>query len=190
MSTIWTPSGEHRIPKEPGDGQPEPAPRPAAGRQTTAPSDGRGPGERDQAPAQSLVSDGVPDDDWEPTPEEARQAKEELDAMRQQLVQAPVELIVANHAMGLWELELAQYEIAAAIGATRSTGISGTGGTDRTTGAAGAAGRGQPVGDDEAGGGGDVDFGEIIADHIDSDKQQPSCAKCRPHRLCNLKVAR
>lgn len=104
MSTIWTPSGEHRIPKEPGDGQPEPAPRPAAGRQTTAPSDGRGPGERDQAPAQSLVSDGVPDDDWEPTPEEARQAKEELDAMRQQLVQAPVELVVANHAMGLWEL--------------------------------------------------------------------------------------
>jgi hypothetical protein len=46
----------------------------------------------------------VPDDDWEPTPEEARQAKEELDAMRQQLVQAPVELVVANHAMGLWEL--------------------------------------------------------------------------------------
>jgi signal transduction histidine kinase len=38
-----------------------------------------------------------------------------------------------------------QAGLAAAIGATRSTGISGTGGTDRTTGAAGAAGRGQPV---------------------------------------------
>ena len=31
-------------------------------------------------------------------------AKEELDAMRDQLVQAPVELVIANHAMGLWEL--------------------------------------------------------------------------------------
>jgi len=46
----------------------------------------------------------VPEDNWEPTPEQARQAKEELDAMREQLVQAPVELVVANHAMGLWEL--------------------------------------------------------------------------------------
>jgi hypothetical protein len=61
-------------------------------------------GERGQASAQSLVSEGAPEDDWQPTPEEARQAKEELDAMRQQLVQAPVELVVANHAMGLWEL--------------------------------------------------------------------------------------
>ena len=104
MSTIWTPSGEHRIPKEPGDGQPGPAGGPVPGRPTTAPSDASERGGRGQAPAQSLVSDETPDDDWEPTPEEARQAKEELDAMRQQLVEAPVELVVANHAMGLWEL--------------------------------------------------------------------------------------
>ena len=104
MSTIWTPSGEHSIPKEPGDGQPERGGGPVSGRPTTAPSGASGPGDRGQSPAQSLVSDEAPDDDWEPTPEEARQAKEELDAMRQQLVEAPVELVVANHAMGLWEL--------------------------------------------------------------------------------------
>jgi hypothetical protein len=104
VSTIWTPSGEHRIPKEPGDGQPGPAGGPVPGRPTTAPSDASERGGRGPAPAQSLVSDETPDDDWEPTPEEARQAKEELDAMRQQLVEAPVELVVANHAMGLWEL--------------------------------------------------------------------------------------
>jgi hypothetical protein len=104
VSTIWTPSGEHRIPKEPGDGQPGQAGGPVPGRPTTAPSDASEPGDRGPAPAQSLVSDETPDDDWEPTPEEARQAKEELDAMRQQLVEAPVELVVANHAMGLWEL--------------------------------------------------------------------------------------
>ena len=39
-----------------------------------------------------------------PTPEEARAAKEELDAMREQLARAPAELVIANHAMGLWEL--------------------------------------------------------------------------------------
>jgi len=104
VSTIWTPSGEHRIPKEPGDDQPGPAGGQATGPQTTASTGARGPTERDQAPARSLVSDGEPDENWEPTPEEARQAKEELDAMRAQLVQAPVELVVANHAMGLWEL--------------------------------------------------------------------------------------
>jgi hypothetical protein len=104
VSTIWTPSGEHRVPKEPGDGQPGPAGGQAAGPQTPASTGAKGPGERGQEPAQSLVSDGAPEDDWEPTPEEARQAKEELDAMRQQLVEAPVELVIANHAMGLWEL--------------------------------------------------------------------------------------
>ncbi len=33
MSTIWTPSGEHRVPKEPGDGQPEHAGGQPAGQQ-------------------------------------------------------------------------------------------------------------------------------------------------------------
>ena len=91
MSTIWTPSGEHRVPNEPGDGQPEDAGGQPTGQQPTTATGVRGPTERGQAPARSLVSDGAPEDDWEPTPEEARQAKEELDAMRDQ-------------AMGLWEL--------------------------------------------------------------------------------------
>ena len=74
------------------------------GNKPTAAAGARGPTERGRAPAHSLVGDGAPEDNWEPTPEEARQAKEELDAMRDQLVQAPVELVIANHAMGLWEL--------------------------------------------------------------------------------------
>ena len=104
MSTIWTPSGEHRVPKEPGDGQPEHVGGQPAGQQTTGAGGARGPDERGPSPVHSLVSDGAQEDNWEPTPEEARQAKEELDAMRDQLVQAPVELVIANHAMGLWEL--------------------------------------------------------------------------------------
>ncbi len=45
-----------------------------------------------------------PEADSELTPEEAREAKAELDAMREQLARAPAELVIANHAMGLWEL--------------------------------------------------------------------------------------
>jgi hypothetical protein len=40
----------------------------------------------------------------EPTPEELEEAQAEMDAIREQLVRAPVELVISNHAMGLWEL--------------------------------------------------------------------------------------
>lgn len=45
-----------------------------------------------------------PDDGREPTAEEVRQAEADLDAMREQLLQAPAEIVIANHAMGIWEL--------------------------------------------------------------------------------------
>ena len=103
MSTLWTPSGEHRVPR-PGEEE---------GGSATGP-DGTGrTGTRDRGapqrsgPSRAGQSEGPgqgPDDSWEPTPEEARQAQEELDEMRQQLAQAPAELVIANHAMGLWEL--------------------------------------------------------------------------------------
>ena len=101
MSTLWTPGGEHRIPR-PGDEEDGPA----TGRRGTGqggPRDGGGP--RVLRPVARWVRVGRrPDGSWEPTPEEARQAQEELDEMRQQLAQAPAELVIANHAMGLWEL--------------------------------------------------------------------------------------
>jgi len=43
-------------------------------------------------------------DERGPSAEEERQAEAELEAMREQLLQAPVEVVIANHAMGLWEL--------------------------------------------------------------------------------------
>lgn len=43
-------------------------------------------------------------DEREPSPEEERQAQAELEAMREQLLQAPVEAVIANHALGIWEL--------------------------------------------------------------------------------------
>jgi Domain of unknown function (DUF1844) len=98
VSTLWTPSGEHHVPR-PGE--------PGAG--TGDSGQGRPPGRggpegsaSDRNGDQSLTGQGP--DEWEPTPEEARQAQEELEVMREQLAQAPAELVIANHAMGLWEL--------------------------------------------------------------------------------------
>jgi hypothetical protein len=42
--------------------------------------------------------------DREPTPEEVREAEADFEAMREQLLEAPVEVVIANHAMGIWEL--------------------------------------------------------------------------------------
>ncbi len=81
MSSLWTPSGEH---------QPEPEPDPsAAGSSTRAASPTSSP------PASA---------GGEATPEEEAAAREEFEALRQELAETPVAAIVANHAVGLWQL--------------------------------------------------------------------------------------
>lgn len=82
MSSLWTPGGEH--PVEP-QGQDEP-----------------------DVPAQAP---GPPPDDADPlaglSPEERERAEEmaaQMADVRQQLAEAPPETVVANHAMGLYEL--------------------------------------------------------------------------------------
>ena len=90
MSSLWTPDGEHRVPRagsEPG---------------------GAGPGARSDTvdeldDAEDLDLDDLDLDD----PELAAAAQElqvELAAARQRLAEAPAAQIVANHAMGLFEL--------------------------------------------------------------------------------------
>ena len=77
MSTLGTPGGERPIRKP----DPEPqAPGPASG--------AAGPG-------------GGPDDTAPLSPEESAAHMEEL---RRQLAEAPVEVVIANHAFGLFEL--------------------------------------------------------------------------------------
>jgi Domain of unknown function (DUF1844) len=76
VSTLWTPSGEHRPQPDPGPEGPEDA--------DLVDDDGfrsRGPGE-------------------EPTPEQI----EEMLRARAELASVPVADIVANHAVGLWQL--------------------------------------------------------------------------------------
>ena len=102
MSTLWTPSGEHPVPRPGGEG-------PDADQATGPGTRGAGPG--DQAtgtaplPAGGRRGAGSPAEGGRrPSPEEVRQAQEEMEAVRQELLRAPVELVISNTAMSLWEL--------------------------------------------------------------------------------------
>jgi hypothetical protein len=75
VSSLWTPSGEHRVPPqdEPGGAAP--------------------PDEVGGAPERTY-----------PSPEEEREIKEQLAELSKRVAAAPPEEIVANHAYGLFEL--------------------------------------------------------------------------------------
>src|SRR6516164_9232798 len=77
MSTLWTPGGERPIRRDP----PAPPSTPPGGA-------GQGPG-------------GGGAGAGHPTDEELRA---EMDRLREQLAQTPAEVVVANHAFGLFEL--------------------------------------------------------------------------------------
>ena len=85
--SLWTPSGEHPVGDERrAQGTADP-PRQAAAGAGTAPGAGSGPGA------------GAA-----PGPGSDEEAGADVDTLRQQLAQAPAEVVVANHCYGLFEL--------------------------------------------------------------------------------------
>lgn len=80
MSSIWTPGGERPVQREPG---PPSSPGPSA------PPDGG-------------AGSGSPGDDL--SAEERAQLEDELAAMQQQVASTPAAVVVANHAVGLFQL--------------------------------------------------------------------------------------
>jgi hypothetical protein len=90
MSTLWTPDGEHPIRRE----SPTPPSDPGAGSGGRAGGDG-GPGDGGRGGRGGL---GPVD---EPTEEELAA---QLAQMQEQLARTPVEVVIANHAFGLFEL--------------------------------------------------------------------------------------
>ena len=95
MSSLWTPGGEHEVPR---DSDPASSTEPAVGAPT-----GLDP-EMEDAIAASLP-DGISLDDLSPEQlAQAEAAVKEMAAVREQLVAAPAANVVANHAMGLFEL--------------------------------------------------------------------------------------
>ena len=88
VSSLWTPEGEHRVRPAGDDAAPPDAPRPPS----------RPPGAG--APT-------GPGDEFDPEdlgPEEQAELAQRLDELRRQLLGTPAEVVVANHAYGLFEL--------------------------------------------------------------------------------------
>lgn len=83
--TLWTPGGEHQVPRSP---QPDDEPPQAQADMASA-----------AAPEQFDLDDLSPEDR-----EKAEAMLAELAAARERLAAAPPEVVVANHAMGLYEL--------------------------------------------------------------------------------------
>jgi hypothetical protein len=84
MSSIWTPGGEHRVPREPSN---------------AAHAGGRGGHDDDD-------DDDIDDiDELDPDLAEAQAAfRDEIDAARERVAAVPAAQVVANHAMGIYEL--------------------------------------------------------------------------------------
>ena len=98
MSTLWTPDGEHRVPRESADDSPH-APADEADGDAMG---GAFAGELEMDPETGLPIDprtGEPFD-----PEELAEMQEQLLAAQEQLVSVPAAEIVQNHMMGLFEL--------------------------------------------------------------------------------------
>jgi hypothetical protein len=89
VSSLWTPDGEHRVGRETPPG-PAGGPPDSGGGSGGGGSGGGGGGEIDDL------------DDL--TPEERDELAARLDELRSQLVSTPAEVVVANHAYGLFEL--------------------------------------------------------------------------------------
>lgn len=83
--SLWTPGGEHPVDRGGDAGQ---APAAAPGAETATGIPGAPPGQR-LAPEQEV---------------EAQEMAAEMQQVRDQLSQVPAAQVVANHAMGCWEL--------------------------------------------------------------------------------------
>jgi hypothetical protein len=89
VSSLWTPEGEHRV-----------------GRETSPAPSGGGPPDSGQGGG-GFDPDGPDGGAYDPddmSPEEREALAARLDELRSQLVSTPAEVVVANHAYGLFEL--------------------------------------------------------------------------------------
>lgn len=86
MSTLWTPGGEHPVEREASTAPSAAAGAPPAG--LDKPGDG-GPG--------GLDPEGL-------APEERAELEAQMTAMQEELASAPASVVIANHAVGLFQL--------------------------------------------------------------------------------------
>lgn len=95
MSSLWTPGGEHQVPREPAGSEPGAADAPSSGA-----AGGDGPRHLDVDPETAAALEAM-------SPEERARAEQmiaEMAQAREELARTPAAVVVANHAMGLYEL--------------------------------------------------------------------------------------
>ncbi|HVA03338.1 MAG TPA: hypothetical protein VMU64_06260 [Acidimicrobiales bacterium] len=98
MSSLWTPEGEHRV-------QPAGADRTAPDLPGTPPHPGAsGPSDTGAGVAPSHHGEADESDLDDLGPEEQAELAGRLDELRRQLLGTPADVVVANHAYGLFEL--------------------------------------------------------------------------------------
>jgi hypothetical protein len=96
VSSLWTPSGEHEVPR-PGPGAGESTGQPPAG--------GAGGGSAGSAGGGGNAGGGAPPPTRPPgRPGDGEPTEEELREVARQLAAAPPEDVIANHCYGLFEL--------------------------------------------------------------------------------------
>ncbi len=94
--SLWTPGGEHEVPREPAPGT---APEPAGD---------EGPSNADilasLSPEDRSRLASLSPEEQERAMVQLRQMAEEMAAVQQQMAEAPAAVVIANHAMGIYEL--------------------------------------------------------------------------------------
>jgi hypothetical protein len=102
MSSLWTPGGEHKVPpREAGGPAAEPSP---------APEGGGGGGLSYQDVLASLPPEdrarleAMSPEDRERALAQLHQMAEEMAEVQRQMAEAPAAVVIANHAMGIYEL--------------------------------------------------------------------------------------
>jgi hypothetical protein len=91
VSSLWTPEGEHRIPRE----------QPASADERPSEPHGDGlTGDARSARGGEMSAGGEPDF----SPEEQEELQRQMAELQERLADTPVEDVVANHAYGLFEL--------------------------------------------------------------------------------------
>ncbi|MGI9605115.1 MAG: hypothetical protein ACR2P0_03155 [Acidimicrobiales bacterium] len=96
--SLWTPGGEHEVPRD------QPQQQPAAGPQAQAPAGGGSMADMDDAALAEAL--GIPSLD-ELSDEERAQLEAAVTQMAEterQLATTPADVVIANHAMGIYEL--------------------------------------------------------------------------------------
>jgi len=102
--SLWTPGGEHEVPRDRPQGAPsQPAPQPSGNPATGAPSAADAPEIDEEALAAAL---GIPslDDLSDEERAQLEQAVVQMAETERQLSTTPPEVVIANHAMGMYEL--------------------------------------------------------------------------------------